>query len=256
VIDAPAETAYINAVLADKPMGYWPLNEPAGAKKFFDRSGNSIHGFAVNNVVAGQPGPLPDNSRAIELNGDGYIYLGHHPEFAMKNDFTVEAWMWIGAVKRRGMVFAAHGLDENPAGWSLNAGHANPESPAVLQFSVWKVKDDIDLLLAGRQAIEGSWLHIAVVYDRSNTAHFYLNGERRNSVAVGAPVVVEPVWLTIGCGEASATPEQIDTTRWRGRIAHVAVYPHALVAQQVQNHYKQRGPVPADVSLANRKETP
>ena len=30
--DTPAEAAYIKAVLADKPMGYWPLNEPAGSR--------------------------------------------------------------------------------------------------------------------------------------------------------------------------------------------------------------------------------
>ena len=32
--DTPSEAAYISAVLADKPMGYWPLNEPAGAGGF------------------------------------------------------------------------------------------------------------------------------------------------------------------------------------------------------------------------------
>ena len=51
--DTPAETAYIKAVLADKPMGYWPLNEPAGCAKFLDRSGNGIHGYAMNKVDGG-----------------------------------------------------------------------------------------------------------------------------------------------------------------------------------------------------------
>ena len=53
--DTPAETAYIDAVLADKPMGYWPLNEPAGARRFFDRSGHGIHGYAMGKLAAGQP---------------------------------------------------------------------------------------------------------------------------------------------------------------------------------------------------------
>ena len=51
--DSPADTAYIQAVLADKPLGYWPLNEPAGARKFLDRSGNGFHGYAVREVEAG-----------------------------------------------------------------------------------------------------------------------------------------------------------------------------------------------------------
>ena len=97
--DTPSETAYINAVLADKPMGYWPLNEPAGSRTFLDRSGNGIHGYAMNKVMAGQPGPLSDGSRAVALNGNGYIDFGRRDQFAMKNDFTVEAWVWIGKVK-------------------------------------------------------------------------------------------------------------------------------------------------------------
>ena len=52
---SPTETAYINAVLADKPLGYWPLNEPAGARKFLDRSGHGFHGYAMNKVMAGNP---------------------------------------------------------------------------------------------------------------------------------------------------------------------------------------------------------
>ena len=78
------------------------------------------------------------------------------------------------------------------------------------------------------------WLHVAVVYDRFNTAHLYLNGQRRNSIAVDKPAHVRPVWIEIG-GENQST-----TDYWHGRLAHVAVYPRALSGRQIQNHYDQR----------------
>ena len=37
--------AYIDAVLADKPLGYWPLNEPKYSKRCADRSGHAFHGI-------------------------------------------------------------------------------------------------------------------------------------------------------------------------------------------------------------------
>ena len=69
--DNPADAAYIKAVLADKPLGYWPLNKPAGARRFLDRSGNSFHGYAMNRIVAGHAGPLFGNSRAVTLRRQG-----------------------------------------------------------------------------------------------------------------------------------------------------------------------------------------
>ena len=210
-VDTPAEAAYIQAVLADRPMGYWPLNEPAGSRKFVDHSGHGVHGYAMNKVQAGQPGPI-SGARAIELDGGGYIDLGYHPEFAMKNDFTVEAWAWIGEVKQHSMIFSVFGDGELPIGWTLMAGHATPERPVVPQFSVNRVKD-IDFRLPTGEVIGGRWLHYAVVFDRTNTAHLYLNGEHRDSVAVGATVAVQPLWLAIGAAEQAGPAESVDSAR-------------------------------------------
>ncbi len=85
----------MRAVLADKPLGYWPLDEPAYARRFLDRSGNGFHGTAMGTVNAGQDGPLPGRSRSVELDGRGYIDVGRQDRFALANGFTVEAWALI-----------------------------------------------------------------------------------------------------------------------------------------------------------------
>ena len=219
LVDTPAEAAYINAVLADKPMGYWPLNEPAGSRTFHNRSGKGIHGYGMNKVMAGQVGPLADGSRAVALNGNEYIDFGYRPEFAMKNDFTVEAWLWIGKVEWSSYVISALGRDgKRHIGWGLIAGRKHPgpaseaENPLVLDFIKYGA-GEYYFSLPGGESIQQRWLHVAVVFDRGNTAHLYLNGKHRGSVATGQPAHVGPLWLEIGCAEI------VDADFWRGRLA-------------------------------------
>ena len=78
--EGPVETAYIDAVLADKPLGYWPLNEPRYSKRCADRSGHGFHGIPdlMGSGVGGDPtglptdsGPMPGKSNAIVLSRAG-----------------------------------------------------------------------------------------------------------------------------------------------------------------------------------------
>jgi hypothetical protein len=239
VTDLSAEAAYIKAVLADKPMGYWPLNEPAGAREFLDRSGNDARGHMMGNLKAGQPGPLGGSSRAIELDGNGYVDLGRHDQFAVKNNFTVEAWLWIGAVKTRGMAFSVFGEGERPNGWTLMAGRLPPNGPAGLQFGINNVQD-VSFPLPPDLAIENRWIHVAVSYDRNNSVWLFVNGVSYASAPVGTPVSVHPAWLAIGAAEQVGPAESINAARWRGRIAHVAVYAEELSVQQIQSHCRRR----------------
>jgi hypothetical protein len=247
--DNRAEDAYIEAVLADGPMGYWPLNEPAGSRKFADRSGHGIHGFAMREVKAGQPGPFAGSSRAIALRGGGYIDFGSRDEFAMANNFTVEAWVWIGDVKDSGYAISAIGRHESGAhiGWGFHAGRprvkGKPADEAPIALSFCAPPDTADVLYRGDAAELGQrWLHVAVTYDGDNTLRLYVNGEVFRTFERKRPAILGPVWLQIGGAE------QVDEDFWRGRLAHVAVYPHVLSDQQIRNHYQQsdRGGEEAD----------
>jgi hypothetical protein len=244
--DTPAEMAYINAVLADEPLAYWPLNEPAHARRFLDRSGNGFYGSAMNQVKAGQAGPLLGNSRALGFEGKGYVDVGRHDEFARINDFTLEAWVCIGDIASQ---FAARVISATPGGvlstdwpgrshgWSLEASRqTNPNGvlpPAILRFTKYGVKD-FEISIPSEMASEDRWVHVAVVCDRDNTAHFYLNGKHRQSVVADKAGKAGPVWLEIGGGTIN------DTEFWHGRLSHLAVYPQALNPRQIENHYNQR----------------
>ena len=80
---------------------------------------------------------------------------------------------------------------------------------------------------------QGQWVYVAAVFDRDNDVHLFLNGEHqasrpRPSKAGGTG----PAWVSIG---SLGSGEQ----RWRGRLAHVAVYPHVLDPQQIKSHWRK-----------------
>ena len=178
----------------------------------------------------------------MSFDGQGYIDVGLHEEFALQNDFTVEAWLWISKVERYGMAISIAGSTDpslrHLIGWSLGAGHrpkdADPDKSTALYFTAYTVRDMYFSLPAG-EALKNCWHHVAVVFDRANTAHLHLDGRRRDSIAANRSAYVGPVWISIG-NEPLVLE---DREYWQGRLAHIAVYPRALSIEQIQNHYDQ-----------------
>jgi hypothetical protein len=146
--ESRAETAYIDAVLADKPLAYWPLNEPRGSRTFADRSGHGFHGYAVGKPAAGEPGALGAGSRAVGFDGGSYIDALRHDEFAFQNNFSIEAWMCVSGEWPQQ---AARIISANPDtswkrkhGWGFEATDLQDrgdESAAILRFSAHPAKD-------------------------------------------------------------------------------------------------------------------
>ncbi len=236
--EPPAEKAYIDAVLADKPLGYWPLNEPARSRRFIDRSGNGFHGHAMAELFAGAGGPFSGRSRAVLLQGNGCIDIGRQDRFAMADGFTVEAWVWIDETAERTRILSA-GSSESPtqqSGWSLAYCRETPPewtgrkstAPCVF-FTTYLVQD---VAFADVEMPMKRWTHLVVVFGSDHIAHLFLNGEHRASAGSSGPARTGPTWVTV----AGASNH---TDYWRGRLAHVAVYAHVLDGKRIKNHYRQ-----------------
>ncbi len=233
------ETLYRKIVLADEPLGYWPLSEPAGSRKFTDLSGNGFHGYAMNKVSAGLPGPLGNNSRSLELDGiSGYVDIGRHDEFALANNLTVESWLWIKDIGVQAKVVSACKstiAGGDGVGWALHLGRKNfsmnLQDPITIDWTTYWVYADMWFSLRQNDVPIKQWLHVAVVFDGSNTAHLYLNGTPCGKIVGSKPANVGPVWVEIGRGDVS-------TGFWNGRLAHVAVYPRSLPAEIIRKHYQ------------------
>ncbi|MBN1394254.1 MAG: hypothetical protein JW959_04470 [Pirellulales bacterium] len=236
--DKRAEEAYIRAVLADKPLGYWPLNEPANSRRFIDRSGNNFHGMALGKVFAGQDGPSPGKSAAVELKGNGYIDVGRRDRFAFSNGFTVEAWVWIDKPSGiSGRIISAASCDgfHQSSGWAMgysgfvdepNAGDKEP----YCNFTCYGEQFGANYHRVGTPLRE--WMHLAYVFASDNSGRLYRNGEPWGAFPPNVPAKIGPTWVAIGWGS------NIDGEFWRGRLAHVAVYPTELSQEQIDSHYR------------------
>jgi hypothetical protein len=198
----------------------------------------------MSKVMAGMLGPLAGNSRAVALDGNGYIDVGRHDEFALVHEFTVEAWVCIADISSQS---AARIIAATPGAYSMTAGRTHGWSlevsrkaeskgvlpPAILRFTTYGVKD-YEFALPNEMAAQDRWVHVVIVCDRNSTAHFYLDGKLRNSVTANNPANHGSVWIEIG-GSTIRTDEF-----WSGRLAHLGVYPRALGPQQIENHFNQR----------------
>ena len=86
---------YAQAVLDDKPIGYWRLGEATGPTAF-DRSPNGLDGTYFGGVSPDQPGAIlgdPDTSALFD-GTTGYVKVPPDPSFnQIGNDLTIEAWI-------------------------------------------------------------------------------------------------------------------------------------------------------------------
>ena len=85
---------YRDMIMAQKPMGYWRMGEKSGST-ITDETG--VYNGTYHNVDLGVAGALPDNDTAVHF--DGWADWGevNTPDFQLKQDLTVIAWVKFDA---------------------------------------------------------------------------------------------------------------------------------------------------------------
>ncbi|MCX4471599.1 NEW3 domain-containing protein [Micromonospora sp. NBC_01655] len=217
------QSSYAAQVLADKPVGYWRLGEESGTSAE-DSSGTGNRGAYTDAVTLGRPGALTgDPDTAAELTG-GHIAVPDSASVSVSGSFTLEAWVNLNDVCGQYSVVEKY------------------DAPAyngyVLRVLPGGRINALTLGGAGQLAsVEGqtvvtpdTWHHVAAVYDGS-TITVYLDGRLDGSAATK----VNP---TDGAGSLKLGARGDDAgTRLAGLLDEVAVYDHALTADEVKRHY-------------------
>ncbi len=76
------------------------------------------------------------------------------------------------------------------------------------------------------------WAHVAIVLYPDHTAKVYIDG-KSGTIINGLTPKQGPVWVSIGWHS------NLGGQYWKGRLAHVAVYPKALSTHRIQEHYRR-----------------
>ncbi|HOK76373.1 MAG TPA: immunoglobulin domain-containing protein [Verrucomicrobiota bacterium] len=234
-INPSPATPYNQLVLAQNPLGYWRLNEPASpppgslpAAANLGSAGAAGNGSYNPGMQAGAPGAtftgFGADNKAAAFNG----IIGHVSTPAQLNDmaqFTVMGWIKRGtAHSTRGGYFGQNDLLEigdadgaqNIEVW-VNAYGTNMKIP-------YPFRDD-------------EWGFLAIVGDGTKTV-MYANGEVVATLAGNAPTYgLSSYYFNIGGGGIFNATGDV----FLGSIDEVAVFDRALTEQQIKEIFNSAG---------------
>ncbi|HKQ48848.1 MAG TPA: LamG domain-containing protein [Phycisphaerae bacterium] len=173
---------------------------------------------------------LPDICDAVALNtaldfdgANDYVNIGDHAVLNLSNGFTLEAWVRSDSIAGVQRVVSK--------GISGVNGYGFGQVDGKLTFVTYGI---FDYTTSGVYLTAGTWSHIAVVFDGSNDAHFYVNGQFAQSVNGNSAVSAGPNPLNIG------RTGPLNAQYWNGAIDEVRIWSVMRTAQELADAHALR----------------
>jgi hypothetical protein len=249
-VTVPA-TGYAKVVLADDPVAFWRLDEPADSSTAVDAAGSfdGTYVAGAGTFAFAVPTGIPhETNRAVRIATGATVQVPYALELNPSGPFTYEGWVQPASLAADGndyrTVFSSmYNLGGvGPTGWLLYQ-QGNNTWAWVPYGGFWAnvfLPDTTEVIVANQ------WYHLALTYD-GTTFTLYVNGVARTSGTYGGFVQNGDV-PTGGAGTYNYTYNGSGPTvlGWRsdagfnpfaGAMDDVAVYNKALTAQQVQTHF-------------------
>ncbi|HST47713.1 LamG-like jellyroll fold domain-containing protein [Jatrophihabitans sp.] len=219
-----AASTYASTVLADAPVAYYRLGEPAATPVGGESSGRAGPLTYTATATRGVTGALAsDPDTGLTNNGGCCVGSAQAPQLPEFNGSrTVEAW--VKPLDAASRWFAGWGTNSTDRVFDVGVAGS---SVIVAGYA-----DDLTFPI-GRSLVDGSWHHIAVSYDGS-AATAYVDG-----VSIGSKSFLRSLntvtngFLRIGAAVDGGAPTY-------GGLDEVAIYPTALTAAQISAHYAAR----------------
>lgn len=237
-------SSYAEAVLALNPVVYYRMEPTGDGKRLVDASGSGAHatihfGRATSPVwTAGRVGA------ALTLGGpaqETYAAAESYPQ-AAGDEMSVVAWVyarsrprwasiaknWAGGSNDRGQFH--FGLLED--GGELEAHIVEGSGNEVI------VRDNLPLPLH-------AWHHVAFVADGTEL-RLYRNGRQVASKpyhTLHRDPRIKALAIGTKLNLAGDAPEERDFNMWDGRLDELAIFNHALTAEQIHNLYRMPGTI-------------
>lgn len=215
-----AASPYSMQIVADKPVGYWRLNETSGTK-IFDQTANGNHGAIGRGVTVGQGGaPTGNGDAAMLFDGtSGQIQIPNAPSLEMAaGAVTIEAWIKPQGLQEGTIFILAKGTAGVQTEYALALANGVPAYQSVAELYVAKTSP-LEV---------GVWTHVAVTVSNNSAITFFVNGKEAGTFSAATNHVVsrstQPVVMANEAGLE---------TRFFGALDEVALYPSALTAEQV-----------------------
>jgi len=225
-------SAYSDQVIADGAIAYWRLNELSGTTAVDSIGG--FNGTISGGVTLGQPGAIVDGDKAMTFDGStGKIVTGN---VVFPAAYTVEGWINTTAMSTIPWFSTRTPSNVSPEIFMGTTG-GNPYISIV---------GDGVLNPALSLAI-GQWRYVVVTVTATQLT-LYVDGTQVAQTTGTSPAVTKAV----GIGW-----DGLGNLKWSGSLDDVAIYPTALSATQVSNHFKAASiaisPIPKLIGIDTRE---
>lgn len=227
---APAGAAsYSDAVLADLPLAYWPMQETSGTA-IEDVAGSND--LTISGATVNQPGPgaASGNDKAISFDGSNDLASSNAAvNLSAAAAVTFECWFNWTSFANDGDYLLAHGTEAtrsvfylpNHSGGSFLVGHGPGYNTAIFT-----------------RPSAAAWHHLAVVHSLGSSDPTecvpYIDGSAvsytKPNTNDGTGTFTSQILylMTNGAGSGGFGA---------GKLAHVAVYASALSGARIAAHY-------------------
>ena len=229
-------TAYAAVILADAPVEYLRLGEPAyQPAQNLGSVGEAAQGnvlFAPDTVSGPKAPQSPgfgSTNPALGFSGtNSYVSLGDAAAFNIVGAITLEAWIQPAATQGAAAQILAHGI--NFAGdAAVSLAIVDSGTSYYIGSTDASGTDGASFPVPAGDLGGGKWIHLAGTHDGARW-NLYRNGAlvASQTDAVGS-VKVDALWAIGQNGEGGAP--------FAGAIDEVALFGKALTAAQIKAHY-------------------
>jgi hypothetical protein len=225
---------YGQRVLADRPIGYWRLNETNGTIAYDSAAG---HNGIYNQVLLGQAGnTLLDTHKAARfgsLAAANSMVTNVAIDFATAGSatFSVEAWV-NGGAQNSDSGLVTKGTGAGGEQFNLDCGG----SGHAFRFFVRDIAGTAHLATS-TVANNNKWHHLVGVCDQihSNVV-LYVDGTNavKTTIVPGSGILSSTNLMTIGARQSGTGSYDL---QFVGLMEEVAIYNYALSSNQIQAHY-------------------
>src|SRR6266542_3379815 len=233
-------TAYSAEVLADAPIGYWRLRETMGTTAL-DEGGNSagpFNGTYTGSFTLNQAGPLYGGSGAAAFTNvsNANVIIGNIAALNLAGDLTIEFWWRPSTFSELAQETLLGSSVTAPAPYEVTTAALGVGNGAKPQYSGWDQSGQLALTYplgwANGTLPANAWGHVVIIRENGRIT-FYVNGVAYQAAYSHLSAVNPSASVDVRIGRNTRDSSGIVD----GRLAHVAIYDHALSPDRIAAHY-------------------